>query len=112
MRYKNGVVSSGKVYYNGEWHDAEWSKELMYGMGVFEQVSIDVTAIEPLVTCGIEGYHSIASLHPKGHAVDLRTKYYSQEQAEEILRRFKLKLDKDFDLVLEKDHFHLEHDPK
>lgn len=112
MRYKNGVVSKGQVFYNGVWHDVEWSKELMYGMGVFEQISMDVTAIDPVVTCGIEGYHSISSKHPKGDAVDYRTHYYSQEQCEEILRRFNLKLDKSFDLVLEKDHFHLEFDPK
>ena len=84
----------------------------MYGMGVFEQISIDVTGIEPVVTCGLEGLHSDGSFHPLGKAVDFRRRYYSDEQAKEILRRFNIRLDKNFDLILESDHFHLEHDVK
>ena len=110
MKYKNGVVRKGSVNYNSEWHDVEWSKELMYGMGVFEQISIDVAAIEPVVTCGIEGVHSTNSLHPKGRAVDFRTSYYSGDQAREIVRRVKAKIDKEFDIILESNHIHFERD--
>ena len=110
--YKNGVVVQGEVFYNGEFHLVRFTEELLRGIEIFNQVSKDLTGIESLITCGIEGLHSKSSLHPKGKAVDFRIWFYNEQEISKIHQEAKNRLGKDYDLILEKDHFHLEHDPK
>lgn len=64
---------------------------------------------EAVITSTGGGIHSVGSLHYANDAVDVRLlKRNSAEIAQELRR----KLGKDFDVVLESDHIHVEHDPK
>lgn len=63
-------------------------------------------------TSAIDGKHSKYSLHYFGCAVDFRTRYFTEMQKLTAERYLKEKLGKDYDVVLEKDHMHVEYDPK
>jgi hypothetical protein len=70
-----------------------------------------------VITGGIEGSHSRASLHYTGDALDIRSKDLSGTEKIEALTLAKSLLGDDFDLILEADgllneHFHLEFQPK
>lgn len=59
--------------------------------------------------------HSRTSLHFAGFAIDLRTiafEHMTQTQAEWITARLKEALTDEFDVILEKDHIHVEFQPK
>lgn len=57
------------------------------------------------------GKHSRASLHYVGYAVDLRTHYFS-DNGLEAQKMLKNSLGTEYDVVLEKDHIHIEFQPK
>lgn len=64
---------------------------------------------EMVVTSTYEGNHSNGSLHYANQAFDVRTPAHS---APFIFRRIKEELGKDFDVIEEDTHFHIEYDPK
>ena len=72
------------------------------------------------ITSIVDGKHSKRSLHyvgnskvnKFGNAIDLRTRYFNRDKQIEITADLKSKLTDEFDVVLEKDHIHLEFDPK
>jgi hypothetical protein len=67
---------------------------------------------EFVITSGTDGTHSIGSLHYKGLAVDIRLPYLTPNANKPFVEMIKLVLNIDFDVVLEKDHIHIEYDPK
>jgi len=67
---------------------------------------------EVVITSGIDGTHSIRSLHYRGLALDLRTRHLSDDERLEVEEGLRAKLGADFDVVFEFDHFHVEYDPK
>lgn len=67
---------------------------------------------ELVVTAGMDGEHSASSLHYYGLAVDLRTSYFLPEIAKVVCDDLAFKLGRNFDVVLEKTHIHVEYDPK
>jgi len=65
--------------------------------------------IEMVIVSTYEGNHSPCSLHYANDAYDVRWKVeYPSEMIDEIRK----KLGKDFNVVLEKDHLHIEYNPK
>lgn len=64
------------------------------------------------ITSGTDGVHSPTSLHPKGRAFDFRTKHLGQFEKEAVFETTKAILGKDYDVILESDHLHVEWDPK
>jgi len=71
--------------------------------------------VDCIVTSGIEGYHSTASFHYAGSAIDIRTRHMSQEQAEQVVELLRQALTDDYDVVHERDkapHIHIEFQPK
>lgn len=64
---------------------------------------------ELVVTSTYEGNHSPGSLHYANDAVDIRRPRQKDKECRDELRRA---LGKDFDVVLERDHIHIEYDPK
>lgn len=64
------------------------------------------------ITSGSDGQHMPHSLHYKGLALDLRTFNVPRVQIQKIEKELKLALGNDYDVVFEKDHFHIEYDPK
>lgn len=73
---------------------------------------------EVVVTSGNDSAHGSASLHYADRAVDLRTGTHfipplmTREQAEAIVAALRRRLGRDYDVVLEADHIHVEYDPK
>lgn len=65
-----------------------------------------------VVTSVVDGVHSKNSLHYKGLAFDTRIWYFSEEVVKEVKTCLEIALGKDFDVVLEDSHFHIEFDPK
>lgn len=70
-----------------------------------------------VITSGIDGSHSRASLHYAGMAVDIRSKELDETQKDECVNLARSALGEDFDFILESvgtdnEHFHLEFQPK
>ena len=63
---------------------------------------------ELVITSGKDGKHGDNSLHYQGKAVDLRI----WNVLETLVNRLKEHLGPQYDVVLEKDHIHIELDPK
>ena len=63
---------------------------------------------ELVITSGKDGTHGNNSLHYEGKAVDLRT----WNVLDALVKQLKAHLGPDYDVVLEKDHIHVELDPK
>lgn len=62
-----------------------------------------------IVTSTYEGTHSPGSLHYSNEAIDVDD---PPDHKEEITQKIKDSLGRDFDVILESDHIHIEHDPK
>jgi len=65
-----------------------------------------------VITSAIDGVHSRTSLHYSGGAIDIRTRHLSEGQRRAVSSRIKLALSSEYDVVLEKDHIHIEFQPK
>jgi hypothetical protein len=65
-----------------------------------------------ILTSGRDGQHSETSLHYAGHAFDFRTWMLTPEQQQDLIVVLKDRLTQDFDVILESDHIHLEHQPR
>lgn len=75
-----------------------------------DTVYISITAAEAVVTSTYEGTHSASSLHYVHRAVDFRLPPLALR--EKVMAQLKDRLGPGFDVVLERDHIHVEHDPK
>ena len=64
------------------------------------------------VTSCTDGKHSRASLHYTGNAVDLRIWNIPENRRKELVAKLSLALGAEYDVVLEKDHIHIEYQPK
>ena len=67
---------------------------------------------ELVITSLDDSVHGKDTLHGQGLAVDFRTNYFIPEEAKKVCYEISIRLGKDFDVVLEKDHIHLEYDVK
>jgi hypothetical protein len=65
-----------------------------------------------VVTSILDGKHSAKSLHYVGKAFDCRTRHVPAGERLALLAALKGALGAEFDVVLEKDHVHIELDPK
>lgn len=73
-------------------------------------IYLDLTGTEAVVTSTYEGTHSPSSLHYVHRAIDLRLPIPAHRTA--VVQKMKQQLGKDYDVVLETNHIHVEHDPK
>ncbi len=67
------------------------------------------------VTSANDSTHSTGSLHYKNRAYDIRIKNIAGDETPEAqawVERIKLALGRDYDVILERDHLHVEFDPK
>ena len=67
---------------------------------------------ELVVTSGLDGKHSVGSLHYYGFALDFRTRYFDTATAKTVLGALRASLSEDYDVILHKSHIHVEYDPK
>lgn len=61
------------------------------------------------ITCTFAGKHMVGSLHPKNRAIDCRLPRTRINTIADDIRDI---LGPKYDVVVEKDHVHIEHDPK
>lgn len=64
-----------------------------------------------VVTSTTGGRHGKGSRHYDGLAVDLRTRYFSDEERVRVLDQLRAALGDEYDVVLERTHMHVEYDP-
>jgi len=75
---------------------------------LIEEVYKEFGESELVITSGRDGVHMEGSLHYEGKAMDIR--FWTV--LEELTKRIKAKLGVGYDVLLEKDHIHIEWDPK
>ena len=68
--------------------------------------------VDMLVTSGNDKVHARGSKHYTDEALDFRTKHLTPADQQRLRTEVKRRLGRDFDVVLESDHLHVEHDPK
>jgi hypothetical protein len=67
---------------------------------------------ELVITSLNDGKHGTTSLHYAGSAADLRTNYFNNAEIEFVAQKLRDALGIDFDVIVEKNHIHLEYQPK
>ena len=67
---------------------------------------------ECVITSLMDGKHMDTSKHYVGDAADLRIWFFNNAEKRIAVKQLKKELGVDFDVVLEKDHIHVEYDPK
>jgi hypothetical protein len=73
------------------------------------QVVLNEFVKELIITSTYEGTHGEGSLHYRNDAIDIRIDH---PNVREIKEGIKEKLGKNYDVVYEGDHIHVEYDPK
>lgn len=68
--------------------------------------------VELVVTSAIDGKHSRGSLHYVGQALDLRIRHMTEGEPEKAAVALRARLGKDYDVILESNHIHVEFQPK
>lgn len=68
--------------------------------------------LEFVITSAVEGTHMEGSKHPKGLAIDVRLPYKDMSWNYNIVSVLQIILGKNYDVVLEKNHIHIEFDIK
>ena len=81
-------------------------------LDVLDEIFMNVAGRRAIITSAREGTHSPNSLHYKGRALDLRNRDLSAEQNQRVVNLLRSRLGADWDVVVEKDHIHIELDPK
>lgn len=76
--------------------------------GYFESMGIR----EMVVTSIVDGRHGSGSLHYVGYAADVRIWAIESDGLAEFTEGLAEELGEEFDVVLEKDHIHIEFQPK
>ena len=83
------------------------------GLKKIDSAFLRHTDFEAVVTSTYDGNHSPSSLHYAHLAVDLRLPAETPFISNDIVKKeLKSSLGKDFDVILERNHFHIEYDPK
>ena len=84
--------------------------ELMLAITVAESVFTDY-GYDTTITSLSDGTHSRGSKHYVGYACDLRTRHLTEEHKMAIRQDLAMALGRDYDVVLEETHIHVEYDP-
>lgn len=93
---------------------SDLSGEAVFMAVVVDQVYAANGIPSCVVTSGRDGQHSAKSKHYEKpcQALDFRTHTVPVPKQIKIRAEIKAALGRDFDVVLESDHLHVEHDPK
>tara|TARA_R110000823_G_scaffold210943_3_gene341310 strand:+ start:3583 stop:3894 length:312 start_codon:yes stop_codon:yes gene_type:complete len=81
---------------------------LLIAEGYFDSMGIS----EMVVTSATDGKHGVGSLHYVGYAADVRTWAIQDGDLIDFTTGLSEELGEEFDVVLEKDHIHIEFQPK
>lgn len=76
------------------------------------------TDVEPVITSGRDGKHTVGSKHYEGKAIDVRANNISDEISQKIADTLQARLGYEYDVDFEQpspdpaeDHIHIEYDP-
>lgn len=86
--------------------------EALFAMIVAEGVFRDKGLGPCVVTSCTDGLHGRGSKHYVGSAFDIRTRDLRADVIQMLATEIKERLGTEYDVVVEPDHLHLEHDPK
>jgi hypothetical protein len=100
MELKNGTVKIQGI-----------TTELLFGLFVADYVWKTYDK-ELVITSLNDGKHSKLSSHYSGNAADLRINYFKPTDKFLIGKTLQRKLGIDYDVIIEKDHIHLQYKPK
>lgn len=99
MTLKNGVKIDGI--------NSELVLIMFIADGIFSKNNQSMT-----VTSVLDGQHMKGSKHYQGMAFDIRTYDKKPDVVNYLVQQLKKELDFICDIILEKDHIHVEYDPK
>jgi len=104
LKVKNGVIINGAHFY----------PEMVRILNVARVTAPELTDNTIWVTSANDSAHMSGSLHYENKAFDLRTWNIvgGEKSAEFWVARMALALGGDYDVILEKDHIHIELDPE
>jgi hypothetical protein len=85
--------------------------ELVLGMLIVD-AAFGAYGRDAVLTSVCDGKHSQRSLHYKGMAFDVRTRDVPEDDQDSIVDLIRANLPKDWDIVLETTHLHVEYDRK
>ena len=85
--------------------------ELLLALVIADRI-FDEQDYECVVTSLNDSAHSETSLHYAGAAVDLRIRHLSDNHALIIAEKIRESLNRDYDVLLELDHIHIEYQPR
>ena len=83
--------------------------EIRRSLKTVESIFWTLSEREAIITSTFEGSHKVASLHYANQAIDVRI---PETKRQEIFQAITNALRKDFDVINEVDHIHIEYDPK
>lgn len=90
-------------------HIRDLKRPMNTALRAIEDVYLGATGHEAVITSGTDGSHMPGSLHYSGLAVDVRLPGILDD---EVVKRLRTRLGKDYDVVIERTHIHVEYDPK
>lgn len=99
LRLKDGVLIQGM------------SNEVLLCVMIVQKI-YESYGYDCIVTSALDGLHSKNSLHYSGNAIDFRIRHLKKKHKHKIFEDIKSSLTKDFDVVLESTHIHVEYQPK
>ena len=85
--------------------------EALLGIVICSQV-FKAFELDCILTSVVDSKHGRGSLHYVGFAFDLRSKHVPSGDLSSITVSLKRALGKEFDVILEGNHFHIEYQPK
>ena len=64
------------------------------------------------ITSVNDSKHSTTSLHFNGCAADLRTRFFTDDELDQVSKELADAMGEDFDIITEPDHIHIEYQPR
>lgn len=87
-------------------------KETITLIGILNYYFVTYIDKPLVITSCTDGKHMKNSKHYSGYAIDIRARHLTPFEVNNLLSWFKEYHDKKYDIVVEKDHIHVEYDPK
>ena len=68
--------------------------------------------VEYVITSGTDGKHMKGSKHYTGEALDVRTSSLDNDEIDDVIDALRVKLGRNYDVLFETNHIHIEYDKK
>lgn len=112
MILKEGIYTEVVKVKGGEQIKMHPSHQIITAMEIADKISQRILKMDAVITSIFDGSHMLGSNHYEGNAFDMRKTNFSESERKKFFRELTIELGKDFDVVEEATHFHIEYDPK